>query len=136
MDKPIYASHSTALMLWNTFNVAITLDTIFCQQGHTEPQIQFHKILQNIRNVVPIKQDWETLMTRTKDNLNEKQNIDFDNSTHLFATNEHAIKHNRKMLKTLNLPIARSTARVVAHNSNEHIEDEQLPEEVLLCICQ
>ena len=63
MDKPIYVSHSTALMLWNTFNVAITLDTIFRQQGHTEPQIQFRKILQNIRNVVPIKQDWETLMT-------------------------------------------------------------------------
>ena len=75
-------------------------------------------------------------MTRTKDNLNEKQNIDFDNSTHLFATNEYAINHNRKMLKNLSLPIVHSTARVVTHNSNEHIEDEQLPQEVLLCIGQ
>ena len=63
MDKPIYASHSTALMLWNTFNVPITLDTFFHQQEHTKPQIKFHKMLQNIQNVVPIKQDWKTLMT-------------------------------------------------------------------------
>ena len=39
MDKPIYVSHSKTLMSWNTFNVAITLDTIFFQKGHTEPQI-------------------------------------------------------------------------------------------------
>jgi hypothetical protein len=38
MDKPIYASHSKTLMLWHTFNVAITLDTIFCQQGKSEFQ--------------------------------------------------------------------------------------------------
>lgn len=60
-------------MLWKTFNIAITLDTIFHQQGTSKSQLQFKKILHHIRNVEPLQDDWETLMTRTNIFLSAKQ---------------------------------------------------------------
>ncbi|XP_059067454.1 uncharacterized protein LOC131858279 [Cryptomeria japonica] len=33
MDRPLYASHSMALALWQTFNTVVTLDVPFRQQG-------------------------------------------------------------------------------------------------------
>ncbi|XP_057835431.2 uncharacterized protein LOC131045798 [Cryptomeria japonica] len=33
MDRPLYASHSTTLALWHTFNTVVTLDIPFHQQG-------------------------------------------------------------------------------------------------------
>ena len=56
-DKPIYASSSTTIMLCKTFNIVITLDTIFCQQGQSQSQHQFQEILHNIRNVEALQDD-------------------------------------------------------------------------------
>ena len=113
-------------MLWQTFTTVITLDTIFRQQGQTQSQKQFRNILQNIRNAEPLKDDWDTLMTRTNNSLSLKEREDFDQATHLFATNEFVKLHNKKMLKQLNLPIALSSARVATQKSYEHNEDDQL----------
>ncbi|XP_057839897.2 uncharacterized protein LOC131049831 [Cryptomeria japonica] len=57
MDKPAYASHSTALNLWRSFTTVVTLHTIFRQQGSSIKQQQFRSMLQNIRDAQPNKHD-------------------------------------------------------------------------------
>ncbi|XP_057843282.1 uncharacterized protein LOC131052713 [Cryptomeria japonica] len=136
MDKPIYASHSVALGLWHSFTTVITLDTIFRQQGASIRQQQFRTLLHNIRNAQALQHDWQFLMCQTNATLTTQQKKDFNSSIHLFATNESARLHNRKMLKELNLPIALSLAKVGKQTNTEYDNDEQLPLEVLLSINQ
>jgi hypothetical protein len=69
MDKPIYASHSNAKYLWEQFTMVITLTTIFRQQGDTQIQIDFRRMLKNMRNADSTEQDWELLMQRTNKTL-------------------------------------------------------------------
>ena len=33
-DKPLYVGNTTGKVLWNKFNIVVTLDTIFHQQGN------------------------------------------------------------------------------------------------------
>ncbi|XP_057868373.2 ATP-dependent DNA helicase RRM3-like [Cryptomeria japonica] len=99
MDKPIYASHSATLILWHSFTTVVILDTIFCQQGASIRQQQFRTLLQNLRNAQALQNDWQFLMRQTNATLNIQQKKDFNSSIHLFATNESARLHNRKMLK-------------------------------------
>ncbi|XP_057835128.1 uncharacterized protein LOC131045552 [Cryptomeria japonica] len=136
MDKPIYASHSTALSLWHSFTIVITLDTIFRQQGASIRQQQFRALLHNLRNAQALQHDWQFLMCQTNATLTIQQKKDFDSSIHLFATNESARLHNRKMLKELNLPVALSLAKISKQTNTEYDTNEQLPLEVLLSIDQ
>ncbi|XP_057854335.2 ATP-dependent DNA helicase pfh1-like [Cryptomeria japonica] len=136
MDKPIYASHSTTLSLWLSFTTVVTLDTIFRQQGASIRQHQFKIVLHNIRNAQALQHDWQFLMCQTNATLTIQQKKDFNSSIHLFATNESARLHNRKMLKELNLPIALSLAKVGKQTNTEYDNNEQLPLEVLLSINQ
>ena len=48
-------------------------------------------------------------MTHTNKNLTPNEQLEFDQATHLFATNEQVSLHNKKMLKDLNVPIALCT---------------------------
>ena len=41
-DKPFYAGNIAGKVFWNTFNIVVTLDTIFHQQGNNEKQSCFH----------------------------------------------------------------------------------------------
>jgi len=65
MDKPIYASHSTARMLWETFTIIITWETILHQGGDSQAQKMFHTILRNIHEAKLLQHDWETLINHT-----------------------------------------------------------------------
>ncbi|XP_057815498.2 uncharacterized protein LOC131029117 [Cryptomeria japonica] len=136
MDKPIYASHSTGLSLWHSFTIVITLDTIFRQQGASIRQQQFRALLHNLRNAQALQHDWQFLMCQTNATLTIQQKKDFNSSIHLFATNESARLHNRKMLKELNLPVALSLAKIAKQTNTEYDTNEQLPLEVLLSIDQ
>ena len=75
-------------------------------------------------------------MAQTKNNLSTTKNEEFDKATHLFATNELVKLHNKKMLKQLNLPIVLSSARFSTQRSTDINNDDQLQQEVLLCIGQ
>ncbi|XP_059065785.1 uncharacterized protein LOC131857361 [Cryptomeria japonica] len=124
MDKPIYASHSTALSLWHSFTIVITLDTIFRQQGASIRQQQFRALLHNLRNAQALQHDWQFLMCQTNATLTFQQKKDFNSSIHLFATNESARLHNRKMLKELNLSIALSLAKIGKQTNTEYDNNE------------
>ncbi|XP_057856712.2 uncharacterized protein LOC131066055 [Cryptomeria japonica] len=134
MDKPLYASHSTTLALWRSFQTVVTLDTSFRQQGASNIQQQFRAILQNIRNANPLQTDWEALMSRSSSKLPIDHNKHFDNSIHLFATNASVKHHNTKMLKQLHLPVARCLAQNSRQTNPEYNNDEQLPLELLLSL--
>ncbi|XP_059074747.1 uncharacterized protein LOC131874842 [Cryptomeria japonica] len=136
MDKPIYASHSTALSLWHSFTTVVTLDTIFRQQGASIRHQLFRTVLHNIRNAQALQHDWQFLMCQTNATLTIQQKKDFNSSIHLFATNESARLHNRKILKELNLLVALSLAKVGKQTNTEYDNNEQLPLEVLLSINQ
>ncbi|XP_059072384.1 uncharacterized protein LOC131873572 [Cryptomeria japonica] len=129
MDKPLYASHSTTLALWHSFQTVVTLDTSFRQQGTSNIQ-QFCAILQNIRNANALQTDWKVLMSRSSTKLAFDDNKQFDCSIHLFATNVLAKHHNTKMLKQLHLPVA----QLPRQTSIAYDNDEQLLSEILLSL--
>ncbi|XP_057862172.2 ATP-dependent DNA helicase PIF1-like [Cryptomeria japonica] len=134
MDKPLYASHSTALALWCSFQTVVTLDTSFRQQGASYIQQQFRAILQNIRNANALQTNWEALMSRSSAKLAVEHNKEFDSSIHLFATNALAKHHNTKRLKQLHLPIAQCLAQVPRQTNIAYDNDDQLPSEILLSV--
>jgi ATP-dependent exoDNAse (exonuclease V) alpha subunit len=136
MDKPLYASHTHALHLWHKFSTVVTLHTIFRQQGEDPMQLNFRAALQNLRNAEPMEADWQLLMSRTNKHLTVIEQKEFDQEIHLFATNELVCLHNRKRLKALHVPIALCVALCTQRQSSEPDNDDQLPQEVLLCKSQ
>ncbi|XP_059078046.1 ATP-dependent DNA helicase PIF1-like [Cryptomeria japonica] len=136
MDKPVYASHSTTLILWHSFKIVVTLHIVFRHQGVSIKQQHFRSLLQNIRDAQPNKHDWQFLMNQTNTNLIVQQQKEFNSSIHLFATNESARLHNKRMLKELNFPIALSLAHIAQPTNTDYDNDEQLPLELLLCVNQ
>ncbi|XP_057832940.2 ATP-dependent DNA helicase pfh1-like [Cryptomeria japonica] len=133
MDKLAYASHSTALNLWQSFTIVVTLHTIFRQQGTSIKKQEFRSMLQNIRDAQPNKHDWQILMNQTNTNLSLLQQKEFNSSIHLFATNNSTMLHNKRMLKELNLPIALSIAHIAQQTNIEYDNNDQLTLELLLC---
>lgn len=109
-DKPPYAGNTIGKVLWNKFNIVVTLDTIFCQQGNNDKQSCFHRVLKNIRNVEPNLEDWEFLKSRD-DMRSHPTERDLFNAVHMFPTNNLVSFYNRHMLKSLNSPIARCVAK-------------------------
>lgn len=95
MDKPIYTSHSNAITLWNQFTTIITLKMMFLQQGESLKKSQFRQTLLNIHSAHLTQEDWQSLMTRTKDQLAPTVNKQFDTIVHLFATNDMVTLHNK-----------------------------------------
>lgn len=91
-------------------------------------------MLHNIKNALPLESDWKILMARVIAELTIEENKEFDKLVHLFATNASAKLHNNKMLKQLNLPIARSLAQIAKQPNTKFGNDEQLPYEILLCM--
>jgi hypothetical protein len=57
----------------------------------------------------------------------------FNSSIHLFPTNDLVTLHNRKMLKSLNSPIARFVVEHTRWDEIVGVDDDQLELEVLLC---
>jgi ATP-dependent DNA helicase PIF1 len=109
-DKPLYAGNTAGKVLWKKFNIVVTLDTIFRQQGNDPKQYSFRNLLMNIRNAEPFFDDWELLMSRAGMDLPIEERSLFNSSLHLFPTNNLVDLHNRQMLKSLNSPIARCVA--------------------------
>ena len=60
----------------------------------------------------------------------------FDTSIHLFATNILVDNHNKFMLQSMNMPIARSATKLLSDSITHQQDDDQLEKNVLLCIGQ
>jgi hypothetical protein len=109
------------------------LDTVFRQQGNHPRQAAFRKLLNNIRNIEPAINDWDILMSRVEMSLPPVERSLFHSTIHLFPTNDLVTFHNRKMLKSLNTPIARSVAEHTRRDEIVGVDDDQLEREVFLC---
>lgn len=101
-DKPLHASNTTRKFLWNKFNIVVTLDTIFHQQGNNEKQSCFRRVLNNIRNVEPIIEYWVFLMSWDHMRLHPRERDLFNVAIRMFPTNNLVSFHNRNTLKSLN----------------------------------
>jgi ATP-dependent DNA helicase PIF1 len=132
-DKPLYAGNTAGKVLWKNFNIVVTLDIIFRQQGNHPRQAAFRQLLSNIRNVEPVIDDWDLLMSRVDMSLPPVERSLFHSAIHLFPTNDLVTLHNRQMLKSLNTPIARSVAEHTRRAEIAGVDDDQLEREVLLC---
>jgi ATP-dependent DNA helicase PIF1 len=132
-DKPLYAGNTIGKVLWKNFNIVVTLDTIFRQQGNHPRQATFRQLLNNIRNVEPVIDDWDLLMSRVDMSLPPVERSLFHSTIHLFPTNDLVTLHNRQMLKSLNTPIARSVAEHTRRAEIVGVDDDQLEHEVFLC---
>ena len=49
-DKILYGERTTWKFLWELFNIVVTLDKIYRQQGDDRRQTYFHNLLMNIGN--------------------------------------------------------------------------------------
>ncbi|XP_059076868.1 uncharacterized protein LOC131031330 [Cryptomeria japonica] len=109
-DRPAYASNRRAKLLWEEFKIVVTLDKIFRQDGENIQQQRFCQLLTNLRDANPQIDDWKLLMMRTPTNIDVASNFEFENTVHLFSTNDNVHSHNKKMLYSLRHPVARSVA--------------------------
>lgn len=105
-DKPLYVGNTAGKVLWNKFNIVVTLDTIFCQQGNNEKQSYFHRVLNNIRNIEHVLKDWKFLISWVDMRLHPRERDLFNVVVHMFPTNNLISLHNRHMLESLNSQIA------------------------------
>ncbi|KAH9295198.1 hypothetical protein KI387_038786 [Taxus chinensis] len=93
-------------------------------------------MLTNIKNAEATIKDWSLLMSRTKSCMSTSEQSTFTTEKHLFAMKDLATRHNKQMLKSLHVPIARSEAEQSKHNFGSDINDTQLEQTVFLCIGQ
>ena len=63
IDKPLYVGNMTSMVLWKYFKNIVTLDTIFHQQGTDPNQVNFKRLLKNIRIANPKVDDWNILIS-------------------------------------------------------------------------
>ena len=136
MEKPLYAGETLGNRLWIEFRIVIILETIFRQARTDGTQQWFRELLTNIHNATPTLEDWNLLQYRTNTFLLAKERSEFDTSIHLFATNILAKNHNKYMLQSLAMPIARFIADFTKRSDVEHEDDHQLDQEILLCVGQ
>ena len=134
MDKPVYACEGQVKELWNSFTTVVTLDTIFRQNGQNHEQKRFRHLLMNVRDAIPIVDDWKLLMSRTDSSLDSSTKESFNRAIHLFATNEDVDNHNRRSLASLNRPIARSVATTLSRKSYCYEDEEKMEMELLISI--
>ena len=69
----MYVGTSRGTTLWQSFDIVVTVSTVFRQQGTSPAQISFCQLLSNLRNATPTIDDWKLLMTRSKTNLPEAE---------------------------------------------------------------
>jgi ATP-dependent DNA helicase PIF1 len=136
MDKPLYAGTTRGRSLWTNFTTVIKLETIFRQQDIFDTQSRFHQLLTNIHNATPTIDDWSFLQSRTNIFLSIEECQSFGTSIHLFATNILVGNHNKFVLQSLNMPIARNFTELLGSSEAHQQDDDQLEKHVLLCICQ
>ena len=115
-NKPLYARNTVGKVLWEKFNIVVTLDTIFRQQGNNLKQSCFRRVLNNIRNVEHVLDDWEFLMSQADIRLHPRERDLFNGAVHMFPTNNLVSFHNRHMLKSLNSEIARCIVENLRHS--------------------
>ncbi|XP_057856401.2 uncharacterized protein LOC131065774 [Cryptomeria japonica] len=90
-DRPACDSNRRAKLLWGEFKTVVTLDKIFRQDGENFEQQRFCQLLKNLRDANPKIEDWKLLMTRIPPNMDAANNVDFDNTVHLFSTNDNPV---------------------------------------------
>ncbi|XP_059076823.1 uncharacterized protein LOC131057818 [Cryptomeria japonica] len=133
-DRPAYASNRRAKLLWEEFKIVVTLDKIFRQDGENIQQQRFRQLLTNLRDANPQIDDWKLLMMRTPTNIDVASNSEFENTVHLFSTNDNVHSHNKKMLYSLRHPVARSVAtKAGSVNIAEDFSTGELDLELLIC---
>ena len=75
-------------------------------------------------------------MTITTSCLSHVENSLFEESIHLYPTNNSVALHNKHMLKQLNMPIAHCFVEQRNKHAHRSIDDKQFPLKVLLVIGQ
>jgi hypothetical protein len=113
VDKPLYVVETPWRTLWTTFTTGIKLETIFQQQVISDSQSRFRQLLTNIHDATPKIDDWNLLHSRTCRFLSIEERQRFDTSIDLIATNILVENHNKIMLQSLNMSIARSSAELL-----------------------
>lgn len=72
-------------------------------------------------------------MTRIPTNMDPINNVKFDNTVHLFSTNDNTHNHNKKMLHSLKQPVAHSvTTKAGSVNIVEDCSSDELELELLI----
>ena len=88
----------------------------------------------NVRDAIPILEDWKLLMTCTDANIYGSTKELFEKAIHLFATNDEVNFHNRRCLSLLSRPVARSVATRVSSNYSIEGDEEKLANELLIVV--
>ena len=78
----------------------------------------------NIRDAVPTIEDWKLLMTHTDTSLDASMKNSINNAIHFFATNDDVNSHNKRLIRSLNCPIATIIATSVRSNSSMEGDEE------------
>ncbi|XP_057871644.2 ATP-dependent DNA helicase pfh1-like [Cryptomeria japonica] len=76
-DRAAYESKRRARILWEEFKTVVTLSRIFRQDGQSNEQERFHRLLTNIRDANPTIDDWMLLMSRSNGNMSIATNDEF-----------------------------------------------------------
>ena len=122
---PMYFGTFHGNALWCSFDMIITLSTIFCQGGDNPSQVALHQLLTNFTNAKPTLKDWNLLMSRTNSSLSHSEQFSFEDVVHLYATNDFVMLHNKQMLKKLNQPIARCYVEERKKQTTSKLEENE-----------
>ena len=119
MDRPLYANVNDTMPLplqaasWlyrTTFNKVFELIQQMRQQGLTADDLQFQRVLANLRWGQVEKEDWTFLQSRVLINLSLEERETFNSAIRLFPFSSTVDDKNIDMLERLGRPVARIEA--------------------------
>jgi ATP-dependent DNA helicase PIF1 len=143
-DSPLYSSKVPLKPLsiagkdvYLSFNLSITLQRIFRQQGDDLISQHFRDLLLRQRTYSITQEDYNLLSTRFSQNLSDEEKHTFRNEIHLFPTRADVGDHNHHYLEATRAPVLRCKARHSGGKRAKHATDDQaegLEAELLLAI--
>ena len=86
----------------------------------------FRHLLMNIKDAIPILEDWKLLMTHTDVSLDASTKYSFNNAIHFFVTNDDVHSHNKRCIRNPNCPITTSISTLVRSSYSMEIDEYDL----------
>ena len=113
-DRPMYAMPTSSVLseqgkaAYTLFDTVVCLTQVVRQAGHSPEAKRFRDLLLRLRDGESTREDWQQLVQRSPSHVNLAE---FREAVRLFFDKKNVAEYNYQKLQSLNVPIARISAR-------------------------
>ena len=126
MDTAMYSDRCllAGKVAYAAFNRTIVLEELMRQQGQTEQDCLFRETLDQLRSGPISVNNWQFLVSRTRDRLSFEEWRSFDDAVRLYHTRAEVHAYNTNRLVSLQIPVMRVEADSIGKGAAQVSEQD------------